>query len=572
MAFKPQQTLPDSSNFRGRPFLSGAVREAGRKEWILGKKMVDKHFRGIILPSYDWEGVNTVDAAFDSSVVPFVTKEPDKAAPAFPGFSGWFTRAYVYPMLGEDYDCFVSPEFHGQMEDGTKDPDAFNDLGCQVRFRSNLNSDQVKYFCGTTKKGNVYTDPLIPGRRDMMILNVYATDDTMNGQYEFGVLLISGDAGNYLISQLRYRAPRTRPGLDPNFEDYILGDVTNPNKPMVFRTVQKVPPGSKNNQEVNLLEFVDTEKFPDDPQYLSPPLTAEQLQCRVRLFDARSWNWPTYQEQVDWLVANLANEVPWEYVKAGCGKHGVVPEVRPASNRPASSAAPPGTQEAAPAYGTASPALPGGYTGGAAAPSLPPAMGGNPATPPNPYATQSSTPTPPSFPAAPVTPPPPVDDVPSQPDAKVYIAAPPENIPTEFTRAQLYIRMKGGDRAFQVYVNGAWGSSDLLGFTFPPPLPAAPIVPATPAVPSAPVTPAAPAAPVMPPAAAPAAVELPVGGITPEMLVAMRTDARLAPIWGMVPAGAPNEMPVAELLYATFITPGSTPDQETSKQVMALVM
>jgi hypothetical protein len=271
---------------------------------------------------------------------------------------------------------------------------------------------------------------------------------------------------------------------DPDWADYLYGDVVNPSRPLEVKTIQRVNPTNEgqrfqsfmfSSNEVSLMGAVN-----------APVIPVEVLRERLNVFDPDIYNIFTYQQLVDRIVAE--GWYPAELVRQACGNR---------SNIGGSFASGGPNMAPAAAYGSPAPAhsygAPAGY-------------GGAPYTPPAAYA-----------PPAPSAPPaPPVDEIPMEHKYWCNGAAGVQLM----ARSEIQTLINSGAGDVMVMAEnqvGGWVKASSVGFqtVSAPPVPAAPAPPVAPAPPAAPApyqpaaAPAAPYQPVSAPAAPyqPAAAE-----------------------------------------------------------------
>lgn len=271
---------------------------------------------GRILPAFDFS-LNPKDGAFPTSFSPY--RDKDKLSDqGIPVFLSWF---YYYPMhtyLGKSKHFFVSPRIRKSFNPGAAAIDCFDpveEMFWKIR-RNDTQHMHLRYLVMKPQNSTEVVNLPLAAARRLAVTNFYGSVDPKNDNSNF--LLILSEMGMNMSKALldeaglRSQAPR-----DPNWQDFLFGDVTHPITGLEARATTKVATG--NNERgigINTLVFSNGDKTLAGSREV--PVGAEALAGRYNFFDIENvWNIPHPQVIVDRLVDD--NEIPLEFMKEVCG-------------------------------------------------------------------------------------------------------------------------------------------------------------------------------------------------------------------------------------------------------------
>jgi hypothetical protein len=165
---------------------------------------------------------------------------------------------------------------------------------------------------GSTEVVNL---PLAAARK-LAVMNFYGSVDPKYDNSNF--LLVLSEMGMNMTKEvldmagLRSQAPR-----DPNWQDFLFGDITHPTTGLEARATTKVATG--NNERgigINTMCFSTGDKTLTGSNEVA--VSQEALAGRYNFFDIENiWNIPHPQTIVDRLIDD--NEIPLEFMKEVCG-------------------------------------------------------------------------------------------------------------------------------------------------------------------------------------------------------------------------------------------------------------
>lgn len=259
---------------------------------------------GVILPAFD-PTFSELDPARKTSVGSYRNKGV-LMSDGNEEFSGWFVMLKCYTFFGKSSNMIISP-----LSVGGADP--IDMVRRHIKFECTNDEELQKLLNRQTVDGK-FRSPYLQNVRDMAFMNAYCngTRDSKfdDGSYRNRVLILSKSANELLLTALN--EPRPYSMSSPNDEswpNYRLGDVTNPNCALEFRSKTHVlqPSGIK----LPILNFVQMGGKINRFQ-----ITEQMLSGRYDLFDDAIIHIPTYEELVDLMVAD--QEVPYDVIERIC--------------------------------------------------------------------------------------------------------------------------------------------------------------------------------------------------------------------------------------------------------------
>ena len=267
-----------------------------------------------ILPALD-DNMSPHDAARKTSFAPYRDmhsgRVDNEVKGGTPAFTSWFVLGYVYQWLGRSGMSFTSPKqltLAGITADQAPCP--VMDLARTARLDAR--------FAGLTKK---QADPRRPGKEIVPLPGRPKVKAAMNavaqikGQLTQGLLVTSAQSLGALKETLSWPTSYGQQPRDPNFQQFLLGDVTHPNTGLL--TCIKIVPPAPNSGGFPYLGFHFTERENCLGTERVFPVGPEALANRYDLGSLDIWRIPSYQEIVDMLVGDGA--FPLELIHIACG-------------------------------------------------------------------------------------------------------------------------------------------------------------------------------------------------------------------------------------------------------------
>jgi len=457
----------------------------GAKTWQ--KEIGVKSIR--ILPSHNY-GLNPSDQAFSTSVLPYrdLSAPPDPNT-GHPAFTGWSCTAMFYTFLGRSKEFIMSRRMLRNFELPDADcSDPMIDMAIMCQNDDPKTPGSLHHYLERT--GKPREDQVKWPGTQLVFSFCYERDQRL----KVALTGISPAAYNhFLLPQLNQAALAQVPARHPAWPQYQYGDITDPGEFALCGVMDKRELAS-DKQSPWCFCFVHEAQINKPPIFpgATQPLDPGTLAQRPALLLMDTWNIPTYQQMLDWMVQDGA--WPLELIKRACGNKGDLP-VRDTPTY-ASSVQMPGlpagpsvlggavqSSSVMPTYSPAVPMARGGFS-----PSPTPSGFGAP--PPIPAASASSLaalerearhdPIPTAQPLpTPAYAPPPTYAPPPAPKAlnmgeQFYVDLPGQSSPVVKTRAEIMAMVLPPDTSVCVVGGSSWDDPAIHGFGPPPPPPPPP--------------------------------------------------------------------------------------------------
>ena len=327
MKFTPVTNVDDA--FGGsdwRPLLRQGGPGTGWKTHMIGGASVKEKLQGVILPSLDFD-LELEDTSFPKSVGRWWSSRADRGSKRHFAPNGWTLPLVMYPYLGPNKEHWISPQSRKNMIGGddldrSDTADAFEDLRRWVKFDSGMSdSDKDALLKGATFRD----DPAVPTRTLRYVS--MAECRTSKDEWHKALVGYTAAAFSYLVDQTRWpHNAEDGPPRDPDWPRYMLGDPTNPKAALVWH-VDKMRISSTDQMDTNVICFTEQREFLDKDQQ-TRAISQETLDARFVMVDPANWNFPTYEEQVQFMAEYYDAAVTTEMLKEACGHLCDVPDRR----------------------------------------------------------------------------------------------------------------------------------------------------------------------------------------------------------------------------------------------------
>lgn len=308
---------------------------------------------GRILPAFDAR-VNIRDDAFLSSWEGYRFKNGAKnEVTGNEQYTGWFFEFFGYGMYGHGRYNFPVPGTTKFLDGGHVDgSDPIVDLRKFVYKRAKEGDSSLKWLVEASVEPAYKNDPGItwtprnltplPNPTPILICNIFGAGYKQeDSEWKNRLLLLKGytaikafvgaskppKKGTVELSELRgmldWPSTRNQQAYDPEWESYLLGDITHPTNGLVY-TIAAGSMSNKNAQYA-LMKFTDDNtKLVNHKTY---PVDESVLKQRYRLRDHRLFQIPTYQDIVNILVED--GMVPRDIIAMACSAKANIPEAKP---------------------------------------------------------------------------------------------------------------------------------------------------------------------------------------------------------------------------------------------------
>jgi hypothetical protein len=267
---------------------------------------------GVILPIHDWEYAPGTPE-FNVSYKPY-RDAAQRDAQGHPALMPIGAFVYVHKNIGRREEDFVSPFgsdlnlFSNGMARSMDDPiiDIINTIRDEKHRWHHLSKD------GSGPKGGRLIS--FPGK--MVVMNTFATSSkTPNDPPKVGLLTPSNSAlVDYEMQMNVTRPPSLSQPRDIDWPDYLYGDVTNPNHPVLYNTMIRSNP--TNSSQTYTGFFFSNNSMSYDGLRPGPVIPKDVLAQRLNIFDPALYNFLVYQELVDLLLAD--NCYPPDLIQECC--------------------------------------------------------------------------------------------------------------------------------------------------------------------------------------------------------------------------------------------------------------
>ena len=276
-----------------------------------------KRVSGRILPARD-ASMSPEDSAYATSVVPYRDRtsglrDQDTQTEAL---AGWYSAIKGYKYFGRLMANLTSPlslKALGGDISIAEIADPIQD--CRALARNNPDWKHL-----TEKPTGPGVDQrakaVIPRESNFALLNMYAQEE--RGPWETQLVVVAHQAVEDLKKKLALQTARNQAEVaDPNWPDYLYGDVTDPQNGFLVNIL----PFKVGAITVNGFVFGTKENTIEGCR--KQPVTPEILADRRVLFSPKTLRIDTYQDIVNFLVAD--GTIPYEIIVAACSNMANVP-------------------------------------------------------------------------------------------------------------------------------------------------------------------------------------------------------------------------------------------------------
>lgn len=269
-------------------------------------------FKGFILPGYDWS-YSISDTAFGEQHLGYRTEDGE--------FSAFYLTVPCYVYYGNTKAKFVSPKARGKMATVSESgdvPDTHDPIFDLHKFLTSGKPGSEKY---QNLLANISSKQKAPVRKPdyRCLLNCYGKQGP---HAPAGVFVIDISTPSYfdLKDQLDTVRPTGFEIVDPNFKNFVLGDVTDPTRSSLFYIRSKEMTASGGSFRTGGIEFVEDLNDEKSVIGIHRADVVKQLPNRYNFWlDDKDnvLNIPSYQEIIELLIED--NLIPVELIKHVCG-------------------------------------------------------------------------------------------------------------------------------------------------------------------------------------------------------------------------------------------------------------
>lgn len=265
--------------------------------------------RGRVMPSFNIT-MNQADQMYKTSWMPYRDRnapELDKHTQT-PAFTPFFVNIQSHRFFGFKERSFLSPRTLQIMEGATAEQIADPLIDLYNGIKRTKDENLIKnYLKKIDDKKN--SRPKVPLPSKQAVMNFYHEGE--NGTWETSLLVLSRGAMDHLKEQLAWPVPSGKTPHDPNWPEFLFGDITDPETGLLA-TVSLT---KLENISAHCLHF-STKKYSLDGAVVKK-IPASELANRYDILSLDVLVIPTYQQIVDIIVQET--DIDLELVKRYCG-------------------------------------------------------------------------------------------------------------------------------------------------------------------------------------------------------------------------------------------------------------
>lgn len=279
----------------------------------------NKEVRGRILPCFDFE-VPLNSPRFKTAWVPY--RDPSAVDPDNPEnhapWNQWYFPFEVYSYMGPNKRTFLSPKVRARLGLTDLAEEAHDPIArmCYL-MQKDEKWKHLGHLCASTYNAPPGTPtPPLSRSRNLVFLNFYGSYGDRE-DHNFVLQLPEGGM-DFIKGQLNKFKRSSAKTIDPDWPDYMFGDVTNPKTGLRAWSTQR----PYFDKTVNTITFSKNDDSAADAEVL--PVSDEVLAGRLNFFDETVMHIPTPQEVLDYVLDD--GMVPLEFIKHAVGKYLNVPD------------------------------------------------------------------------------------------------------------------------------------------------------------------------------------------------------------------------------------------------------
>lgn len=275
--------------------------------------------KGVILPAFD-PSLDEEDQYRPMSVGSYrdTTQAPDSDG-NFP-LSAWSVTFEAYTFYGNSMQHFISPR-------AANLPDPLCDLRNHLWQRHNDGDDSLQHLTIMPQNADWRTFKLaIPKPQSLTLLNIWGTGSnpkaTDAGVEKNRILALKTAPWEKLVAELNTERPASvKTARDPEYDGYLLGDITNPERAVSFVTAAHEFTTSKNTKFTAVcMEFGSLVPNPAGGKMYrckETRIPAEALTGRYDLDNTDAFlHIPTYEEITQMLIDD--GLIPHDLIREVC--------------------------------------------------------------------------------------------------------------------------------------------------------------------------------------------------------------------------------------------------------------
>jgi hypothetical protein len=275
-----------------------------------------KTYSGRILPAFNYN-LSQADSEFPSSWMPYRNADNIDAETNQPVLSAFFAVVAAYSWFGNKQVSFLSPSTLRFTQSIARGPELIDPVQDLRNFAKKHDDPAIRAL---TERPENKKDAkiIIPYAQRRYVFNFYGTAG-VDRNFRNYLVDVSQKAFEDLAAKLSEWRPAHEQTIDPNWPNYLYGDITDPQNGVLVETTS-IP---SNPQPFNGFVFTSGshKSLKGIRQYPVPP---EALSGRYQLYgDNSAFKIMSVQDIVDFIVDDGA--IPYHLIQEVCSNYAHIP-------------------------------------------------------------------------------------------------------------------------------------------------------------------------------------------------------------------------------------------------------
>lgn len=276
-----------------------------------------KSFYGRILPMFDYFNLSPVDMDFPMSWAPYRDKNKINQETGQPSLNSFFGIAYTYSWFGNKSVSFVSPSSRRFTEGVSRGHDCIDPV-IDIRNYAKKHEDSKVRALTEREENKKDAKVILPYPSLRYFFNFYGSSSADRTMRNY-VIDVSKKAFEDLATKLGEWRPAHEQIIDPNWENYLFGDITDPQTGLAVETTS-IP---SNPQPFNGFVLASG-SHKSLKNVRSVPVPKDCLPNRAQFFGPNNcFKLMSAQEIVDFLVED--GSIPYFLIQEVCSNYANVP-------------------------------------------------------------------------------------------------------------------------------------------------------------------------------------------------------------------------------------------------------
>ena len=276
-----------------------------------------KSFYGRILPMFDYFNLSPADENFPTSWAPYRDVNKISHETNQPALNSFFGLAYAYSWFGNKSVSFISPSSRRFTEGVTRGHECIDPI-MDIRNYAKKHEDKDIRALTEREENKKEAKLILPYPQLRYFFNFYGSSSADRNVRNY-VIDVSKKAFEDLATKLSEWRPAHEKVVDPNWDNYLFGDITDPENGLAVETAS-IP---SNPQPFNGFVLASgTHKSLKNVKQVPVPI--ECLAKRVQFFGPdNGFKIMSAQEIVDFIVED--GSIPYHLIQTVCSDYANVP-------------------------------------------------------------------------------------------------------------------------------------------------------------------------------------------------------------------------------------------------------